>query len=715
MWLLASLCWQAIPVRAQQIERIDETVRQFSSQERQNDAARIFNDLLRQGRGDEFSVLLEKLFGDDEAESAAIELGASGEELFLSVFETASRKASEDLEKKIAERKEKKNTGIFIAPETKKSGVKKPAGTKNKPIRKSATNSKKFGFNNQPQINWRQLAFGFHRFSYQDEKPEIKMTETDKEIKAEGTDKKSFETKDAKGSRIQKAETKYTKDGATFGMEIKNLEIIEAVSKADGKSFRRETSMVWGADVAACPDENGISNGAGKAKVISKTVYTESGETVTMITDFDLQAKLSGSVSDRADLKSYDMQIDAYVTNSGFEDALRRNIIKEIKIRDGRYGLHFDIAGNTIEISDGKYGGSRTPAKIGKINGRELTPLPEADGKAVGSAIGSMIPAIWNSANEMYKTAERSWKNNGCVEVVCRAPKTKLKAGEEIDIAAETVHLQDKSKVNAELNAEAYQAQVTPETQSANPKAVFTLTQEGDEKSTFFVKSVSKRGIGEGEFEFQPEKEETETPKNGAWTGMIKAERKQREEKEKRSGANLAENGGYIETVTNVELQLTGALDDTVDSSNAHIANVTGVQETVDYEYDRYKIDEGYCGPNAVPYKGPKEMTRTSTTTVNYNKDTRVYVEIGATGGSLAFSLPEQTGATIHRYVHKSPCAEHDRVNTNDAIDENAPTIGGGFSFSIPVDSSQNKIKGTITVRDENGGTTVYTWELTRR
>ena len=108
-------------------------------------------------------------------------------------------------------------------------------------------------------------------------------------------------------------------------------------------------------------------------------------------------------------------------------------------------------------------------------------------------------------------------------------------------------------------------------------------------------------------------------------------------------------------------------------------------------------------------------MTRTSTTTVNYNKDTRVYVEIGATGGSLAFSLPEQTGATIHRYVHKSPCAEHDRVNTNDAIDENAPTIGGGFSFSIPVDSSQNKIKGTITVRDENGGTTVYTWELTRR
>src|SRR4030095_11831359 len=75
--------------------------------------------------------------------------------------------------------------------------------------------------------------------------------ETDKEIKAEGSDKKSFETKDAKGTRTQKAETKYTKDGKTFGMEIKNTQIIEAVSKPDGKSFRQEISMLWGAEVAA--------------------------------------------------------------------------------------------------------------------------------------------------------------------------------------------------------------------------------------------------------------------------------------------------------------------------------------------------------------------------------------------------------------------------------------------------------------------------------
>src|SRR4030095_10672590 len=116
--------------------------------------------------------------------------------------------------------------------------------------------------------------------------------ETDKEIKAEGSDKKSFETKDAKGTRTQKAETKYTKDGKTFGMEIKNNQIIEAVSKPDGKSFRQELSMACGAEVAACPDVNGVSAGTGKAKVISKTVYVENGVTVTMTSEFDLQAKL---------------------------------------------------------------------------------------------------------------------------------------------------------------------------------------------------------------------------------------------------------------------------------------------------------------------------------------------------------------------------------------------------------------------------------------
>ncbi|HEX8737063.1 MAG TPA: hypothetical protein VF721_17155, partial [Pyrinomonadaceae bacterium] len=213
----------------------------------------------------------------------------------------------------------------------------------------------------------------------------------------------------------------------------------------------------------------------------------------------------------------------------------------------------------------------------------------------------------------------------------------------------------------------------------------------------------------------QVEKEKEEPPADGVWTGTITAERKQREEREKRSGANLAENGGYMETTTNVQVKLTGRRDASVDATNAYFGLVTGDQELLDYEYDRYKIDEGYCGANAVPYKGPKEITRTSRTVANFNRETRVYVDIGKADGTITFSLPETSGRTVHSYVHKSPCAEHDRVNTNEAIDEDVATSGGSFAFSFSFDPAQKSIKGSINVREEDGTTTTYNWELTRR
>jgi hypothetical protein len=705
LWLLTALLFNAaIPIRAQQEIPSAEIIGANIDPDR----VKQFGELRQTARGAEFPALLEKIFGSAAGE-ATNALDENSEQLFQAVTDAASQKAVERLDEQIARRQEKSNTKAVIAPELKTNPARKP-------FKKPAVKSRKVGFNIQPKADWRQLAFGFQPLRLQDEKPDIKMTETDKEIKAEGSGKKSFETKDAKGTRTQKAETRYIKDGKTFGMEIKNTEIIEAVSKPDGKSFRQEISMVWGAEVAACPDINGVSAGTGKAKVVSKTVYTENGETATMSSEFDLRAKLTGYVDDQAELKHYDMQFETFTTNTGYEDALRRKVIKEIKLKDGRYELHFDIPGNTIEWSDGTYGGKRTPAKIGKTIGRKITPMPDADAKTLGSAIGPMVPSVWNSANEMYKSAERNWQNYGCVEVICKAPKTTLKPGEEITISTETVHLQDGGKVNAQLSAEAYPGQVTPELQSAAPSANFTFTNEATEDhSTFMVRSTSKRGIGRGDVEFQVEKEKEEPPAAGVWTGTITAERKQREEREKRSGANLAENGGYMETTTNIQVRLTGRRDASVDATNAYFGLVTGEQELIDYEYDRYKIDEGYCGPNAVPYKGPKEITRTSRTVANFDRETRVYVDIGKTDGSITFSLPETTGRTVHSYVHKSPCSEHDRANTNEAVNEDVATTGGSFSVSFSFDPAQKSIRGSVNVRETDGSTTNYTWELTRR
>ncbi len=57
--------------------------------------------------------------------------------------------------------------------------------------------------------------------------------------------------------------------------------------------------------------------------------------------------------------------------------------------------------------------------------------------------------------------------------------------------------------------------------------------------------------------------------------------------------------------------------------------------------------------------------------------------------------------------INKSPDSENDCANINEAINENIPTDSGGFSFSFPVDPAQKIVKGSITVREEDGGATV--------
>ncbi len=232
LWLLASLFWQATHLQAQQRDEPGAIVQESSSQ----DPGQIIKILLRQSRGAEFPALLEKLFGD-EAGSAAAAFDEDAEQLLLAVNRAGAQKAEDRLQREIKERKEKPGAKQPVGAPTVKTTS--PAA-KPKPKARPAGKSRKIGFNRQPQLNWRQLAFGFQPLPTQDIVPEIKITETDKEIISSGEAKKSFETKEARGTRTQKAETRYIKDGATFGVEIKNTQIIEAVSKRTVKASARK-------------------------------------------------------------------------------------------------------------------------------------------------------------------------------------------------------------------------------------------------------------------------------------------------------------------------------------------------------------------------------------------------------------------------------------------------------------------------------------------
>lgn len=704
LFLLLSLFRQTIPIYAQSAEQTTLTIQPIEIR----NESEVYRNLLWQTRGKEFTAIIEKVFGED-AENTFKRFDEESEKLLQAVTKGAGEKAAGRLQKQI----EKRKADIKMKPAAE---TKTPPAQKT-PIKRSAPKSKKLGFNAPPKLDWRQFAFGFQPLTpqlQQDETGEVKFKETDKEIIAEGEQTRKFETKDARGTRTQKAETRYIKDGKVFGVEIKNTEIIEAFSKADGKTFRTETVMMWGAEVAACPDAGGISSGKGQAKATIKTTYTDGGQTTTLMTDLDLQGRLTGYVNDEAELTNYDFAVDAYISKSGADNPLLQNPTKETKLKDGRYGVHFDIKGNTIEVRESEeYGSKRTPEKFGKVSGRKLTAMTDEEAKISGSSLGAAVSAIWIQANNMYESAQKNWKNNGCVEVICKAPKDSLKIGEQINITAETVQRDDKRPVNARLEAEVVPGTISPESQNGTPSANFTFTKEDDGISKITFKSVSKRGIGEGRIEFSEQIDEPEEP--GAWTGKIVVRRYHRQEKEKRSGGNLEENGGFLDTQTNVTLRLTGRLDRTVDAANANIALVTGKQLHFDLEYYRFKVDEGFCGPNAVPYKGEKEMIRDNKTTSVYKHETIAYIEIGGTGGTITFSLPEINGTAVYVNKQTSECREKDLINTTETIIEDSPTIGGSFAFSFPIEPSQKIVRGTTTVTDKDGSRTEYEWELRRR
>jgi hypothetical protein len=90
-------------------------------------------------------------------------------------------------------------------------------------------------------------------------------------------------------------------------------------------------------------------------------------------------------------------------------------------------------------------------------------------------------------------------------------------------------------------------------------------------------------------------------------------------------------------------------------------------------------------------------------------------MESGGGEGGFSFTLPEMTGTKVHEYKYESECAEHNRANTKVVTNKDVTTAGGSFSVTFPVDPSQKTIRGSITVQEEDGSKTDYTWELRRK
>ncbi|HYP51673.1 MAG TPA: hypothetical protein VEQ34_12085, partial [Pyrinomonadaceae bacterium] len=340
LWRLISLLWQTIPVLAQQQqaqEEIQIPENKIGAAANLKPAER-FAELRQTARGAEFPALMQKIFGAD-ALVALTAIDADSAELFKAVGETLDEKSNETLMEETEERKEKLKADLInqVNQNKVKSNVKSPA----KPKKPATRASKTVSLTNAPQLDWRQLAFGFQPLQtlspppQQNGKPDVKITQTDKEIKAEGEDKKDFDTDKASVKRTRKAESKFIKDGKNFGVEIKHTEIIEAKSKTDGTTFRKENIMFWSALVAACPDVNGITAGTGKGYVNAKTFITSAdGATATLMRDVTDTTKTTGYVNDEAEMTHYDLEADALEIIRGYDDAAAKKLLTDVVFKD---------------------------------------------------------------------------------------------------------------------------------------------------------------------------------------------------------------------------------------------------------------------------------------------------------------------------------------------------------------------------------------------
>lgn len=648
-----------------------------------------FEELLLDARGAEFLPLLGYVLGEsaDEAKEA-VEEGAG--ELFRAAASATTEKVEGRFEERLKSRRDRPG-----AARVSSGGAQLPPGLRG--------------------LDWRALAFGFRPLAA--EEPRIDVRQTGAQVTATGSDRKTVETENGTVTRSNKVETKAIDDGKVVGVEYKTTEVVEAKSRTENKGFRKETVVNWRVEVAACPDADGVVAGTATETVSSKNLISEPTGTTQVVRDVTVQMTLKGYVNDDAEMTHYDMEGEVVENVSGFKDASDRGLIKDAAQKDGTTRVLYDFKENKAGTNDSTDRGIvRTPPKVGKVSIKPGANTSLEEARRLDKTSGKLIGTVWDAANTHYQRARSNWRNYGCVEVACTAAKTVLKPGEEIEVTAEATQTNEKSPVSGLFKASGFES-VTPEEQRG-AKASFVLTargEDGDNPSTISVESISKRGIGLGGLDFGREQKREEPEETGCgWTGTITAERSRREEREKRSGDNLAENGGHLETKTTARLQLGGRRDRSEGAANIFFGRISGEQESVDYEYDKYKIDEGYCGANAVPYKAPSEKTRTSRTAGTLSGEVRVFIDIGHSSGSVNFSLPETLGKTVHSYVHKSACPEHDRANTNQAVDEGVPLNGGSFSVTFPVDPGKQMISGSVTVREEDGAVTVYSYRLTR-
>lgn len=666
----------------------------------------------RQDEGARYSdtrLILEAWLGEEEAAEVLAFIGEGERELLRTVYDAANERLRPKVEERLR-------------------GMRGVAGAAGPARRRYTPASSLRRLSGGGPATWRTVAAAFQ---IHPEDPELKLEEVADGVVGSGQTSKTTETDKAVVNAAEAARVKSYLDGKRFGYESENVSVVDVRLKAEPKTLRKEVTFRTRVELPACPDANGVIKGVGISEILTKLTIRLPKDVTAVSINVVATAQITGRVGDDAELIGYDLEADVFDKRFGYDRALSHGFVQRVEAPDGEVGVRMRVTGQSPSMKSRGVPGREewTPGKSGEVSAQPITPdFTKADEKRMGAAAAATITGLLTDADKYFEDARDNWQGGGCVEVECRAPKAALGPQERVEVVAETVHRQDKSRVKAMLEASA-SGTVTPASQEGAPSATFLLTappkeEMDDGRVTLSVSSVSRRGIGTGRIEFDAGGAEREDSKGDAadasgecelaWAGTVTAERRLRVEKEKRSGNMLAENGGYEEMVFRAQLTLAGRRDGSGGEANAFLMPATASFEEIDFEYHKYSDEEGFCGAAATPYKGPVEKTRTSRTTAEFGGGVSVLLGLGRATATFEFSLPEMKGRAEHSYTRKSSCAFNDRENTGQASDDDVRVPGGNFSVAFPLDPTRLTATGSRTVREEDGSVTVYTWRLKR-
>lgn len=474
------------------------------------DTVRAFEQIQRFGRGIEFVKAVETMLGPAASDAAFAWFDEKDRSFFKAVYE-AYRQRDESYLKRRAE------AGPKAAPAKTVRPVRTPA---QRPTKRRADSGLSGGGYIQTASYRAPANGGALPGTGDDQEPVVTTLETEAGHQTTGELENTIETPDATITKGSNAETIRTVNNSQNGVVHTQTSFEEITNKKTRGRVRNDKTMVWKYLIGQCPDADGVVKGEVSVTVENKATIANTTTIAVPTQTFSFKATVSGMVDDEAELVKYDLSGNIVEITTGYDRARSLGLIGEDSLTDGSRQVSVTVNGNTLGTEPG------APGQPGEIREGPMGHLTVAESNRLVEFADQSLPMNLVNADNGFATARSNWRMGFCVDVALTAPKTKLGAGEQVTVSAESVHKLDRSKINARLEGSGFD-DITPPVQDAAPKGEFSVTGSGDEHlaGEITVRSISRRGIGTNTLKFG--KEKAAVIKNcDSWSGTISITRR---------------------------------------------------------------------------------------------------------------------------------------------------------------------------------------------